>query len=379
MSDDVEYLKNYKPDTLYLNPTQQGAYANVVVEGETLIGEVDITARVKVAVSAFFVNERREINSVKITRLLFREKTGWIEDGSVKFNNTDAEKLRNLIKLLNSIDLTNAMKNKISLQSFSLENLENLLQTENGFRALQGLAESPLLSEDIIALQHKREEIVEFEKLLYDYHEFGEIYIKKYGVTKLGEENVWQHFFERNPWIFGYGLNYHFLRASGENLETMVSGYSDVQAGTRIDALMETQALMSQHVLIEIKKPSTELLRRAPYRSGTWSISPEITDAISQIQKAAFDFKRSREIIHNKTGVDGSLTGEFVYTVEPRSYLVVGRLSQLENNPAKFTCFELFRAGLSKPEIITYDELYERAKAILSTISKDEADRTFTT
>ena len=67
----------------------------------------------------------------------------------------------------------------------------------------------------------------------------------------------------------------------------------------------------------------------------------------------------------------GTRTGNIVYAVEPRSYLVVGNLAQIIGNDDKITCFELFRRNIRAPEIITFDELYSRAGCIVENISRE--------
>ena len=53
--EDLEYLVNYKPNTLYTVPAKngQGAYATFVGDGEQVVAEIDVTSRCKLAVSAF--------------------------------------------------------------------------------------------------------------------------------------------------------------------------------------------------------------------------------------------------------------------------------------------------------------------------------------
>ncbi len=53
-----------------------------------------------------------------------------------------------------------------------------------------------------------------------------------------------------------------------------------------------------------------------------------------------------------------------VSTVQPKGILIIGHTSQL-NDRKKRNSFELFRQGLINPEIITFDELLERAKHLL--------------
>ncbi len=60
--------------------------------------------------------------------------------------------------------------------------------------------------------------------------------------------------------------------------------------------------------------------------------------------------------------------------MQPKTYLVAGSLEQMRGHDDMVTCFQLFRAALTSPEILTYDELYERAKCIVETISTARQD-----
>jgi hypothetical protein len=80
MSDDFEYLKKYKPDHLYTHPGAKGAYATIAGESEEVVGEIDVTSRCKLAVSAFHVHDSRDFGTFKITKLQFHKTHGWRED-----------------------------------------------------------------------------------------------------------------------------------------------------------------------------------------------------------------------------------------------------------------------------------------------------------
>jgi hypothetical protein len=58
-----------------------------------------------------------------------------------------------------------------------------------------------------------------------------------------------------------------------------------------------------------------------------------------------------------------------VAVCRPRSLLVVGSLSEFHENDrfnrAKYESFERFRRSLRDPEIVTFDELFERARIML--------------
>src|SRR6185437_7912244 len=91
-------------------------------------------------------------------------------------------------------------------------------------------------------------------------------------------------------------------------------------------------------------------------------------NAVTQIQKTAFDFTRNRFRDYSKDD-DGNDTGKTVYAIDPRSFLIIGNQGQLTSNDDKVACFELFRRNLRAPEILTFDELYQRARCIVENVS----------
>lgn len=78
--------------------------------------------------------------------------------------------------------------------------------------------------------------------------------------------------------------------------------------------------------------------------------------------------RKLQEKLELKNGL-GDPTGDIVFTHHPRSFLVAGNLGQFvtENgvNDDKYRSFELYRRNIDQPEIITFDELYQRAKLIV--------------
>ena len=374
MSDDVEYLANYKPDTLYVHPAKdgKGAYATLLDENEVQLGEIEVTDRSRLAISAFYVNDKENFNSFKVTKLKFHKTHGWQLDGEVRVNHFQLARMKEFVSIISSLNLKDASKTKINLGNAHIDVLRAIINTDKGAELLKKLAESPELSEDIFALAHKKSELEIFRKLLLEYGAFKDTYTREHGLKDTGEEEIWQHFFERNQWIFGHGLNYLFLHKVGKKLESTTTGHTYAKSGNRVDALMRTKAVISQYVLIEIKKPSSNLLQKNEYRSGCWTASTELTDAVGQIQKTVFDFICNQAPKDQLSDEHGKKTGDVIFKIQPRSYLIIGNLSELKDYDEKFTCFQLFRNSLISPEILTYDELYERAKCIMETISKQE-------
>ena len=225
--------------------------------------------------------------------------------------------------------------------------IQKLLDANHGVDIWKQLADNdPDLSTRLAMsrLQENRTTILnKFEKML-----------KEDALT----EQSWQNFFEENTWIFGYGLRYHFLRVI-QNQPNYGGDSVNGRGGQRGDFLTTTEAATKFSCLVEIKKPSTKLLQKDQYRNGAWGISADLAGAISQMQVNCAQW----EIYGSKTEQNRErLNG--VNTISPRGIVVIGKTSDLNTHDKK-NSFERFRREIRNPEIITYDELYERARFIV--------------
>lgn len=252
------------------------------------------------------------------------------------------------------------------LRKLALSNRQAHSLVEENQELFAEVIRSSLSKQDVVAVAYRKNQLDVFESLLHDRSYFDGLKTRK-GCT---DEGLWQQFFEKNPWIFGYGLNYvHLSRLDERKLEQIVQGYSVISHGKRVDALLQTRGAISSLCFVEIKTPDTPLLKNSPYRSGCWSISGGLSGAVSQVQgtvAAAAESIRSKLVV---TDSDGAPTGEEAFNFSPKAYLVVGNLSQFVGeqgvNQDKFRSFELSRRNTLMPEIITFDELYERARFIV--------------
>jgi hypothetical protein len=338
-----------------VHPGRTGAYATIAGESEEMIGEIDVTSRSKLAVSAFYVDNQKNFGTFKITKLKYHARYGWREDCNIQVNHFQLAQINEFLSIISSLDLSDAQKTRISLENIHVGALGTLLSSTRGADLIKELASTPELRQDIYAVAAKRAALAEFKSKL-----------DEDGLS----ESEWQDFFERNPWIFGHGLNYVFLDKVSDKLEARTTGSTFDRPGKRADGLMLTRAEVSQYVLVEIKKNSTELLQPTTYRAGCWSVSDEVSSAVTQIQKTAFEFARDRFRDDVKDD-EGNSTGGFVYSIQPRSFLVVGNLSELRGNDDKVTCFELYRRNIRSPEILTFDELFYRASYIVENICRE--------
>jgi hypothetical protein len=219
---------------------------------------------------------------------------------------------------------------------------------------------------DLQAVAYRREQLAHFHRLLSD-----EVFRAEQRQAAGGPEKLWQKFFEKNPWIFGYGLTYMPLaKLSGKSLEAYIQGKGIGSVGKEADAVMKSNALISGLAVVEIKSPfETRLLDPKPEREGVYHPTRELSAAVAQVQvsvqMAVEGFRHSLRI----ESPGGDKTGEELHFVQPRAFLVAGHLSQLTGehgvNDQKYRSFETFRRSLHSPEIFTFDELYERARHIV--------------
>jgi hypothetical protein len=182
-------------------------------------------------------------------------------------------------------------------------------------------------------------------------------------------ERVWQAFFERNPWIFGHGLDYRFLVT--EQAQALYGG-ADVtgRGGEEGDFLMATEGDVRFAVLVEIKKPETDLIDAVRYRNGAWRPSKELAGGVAQLQANCQQWQvASRQLPNSDWASERDIT-----TAQPEGILVIGRLSSIDDNREKEESFERFRRHLWNPKVITYDELYARAEFIVERTSQEVSE-----
>ena len=202
-----------------------------------------------------------------------------------------------------------------------------------------------LSRQDVNQLLKRREKLLEFEAAL----------------ESRDAERWWQDFFEQNKWIFGYGLNYQILRQ--EQAQPHYGGtHIDGSGGQRGDTLTSTSGDIGFTVLVEIKKPKTPLLQgEKPIRSGAWSLSQQLTDALSQVEANIPTWLEGSKQPENMDRFEK----DGVYTVQPKGIIVIGSLRQIAGLRTKRDTFERFRRSIHGVEILTFDELLHRARFIV--------------
>ncbi|MET4082689.1 hypothetical protein ABIB40_002649 [Pedobacter sp. UYP30] len=330
-----------------------------------------ITAGGRQEIKAKFYEDTRGITTLTIQK--FTTDTGAPHNTYFTFQGDEILTLFNFIRNIGLLPIT-----KKSSEKFEDSFLEEIILTKE--QAVELISKNPELVKEIIRnnittddiqnLAYRKQQLEKFKKLLEDENYFN--FVKNSFKKKIGDEYVWQDFFENNTWIFGYGLNFVFNSPlQDKRLEQVVTGFDFNNSGKRIDALMKTRGLINSFCFGEIKTHKKDLLRQIsnPYRGECWAISDELAGAIAQTQKSV---QKSIKELSTKVDIkdkSGNLTGEQIFIYQPKSFVVIGHLKEFKTengvNEDKFSSFELFRQNQTNPEILTFDELYERAKFIV--------------
>ena len=262
----------------------------------------------------------------------------------------------NLVRFMDLSDTNNfksslsTLREKVLVNKEDKELLDSLthLQGDNRINFLEKMRDSSLTKQDLDILTGRKDGLVLFHRKLY--------------VEKDWNEPQWQNFFSENTWIFGYGLDYRFLSILQK--EAAVSDVDvDGKNTVNSDFLMGSNDFT---VLVELKRPDTLLFESGKNRSHSWRLSQYLVHAVSQIlaQKAAWEIKSSR------TNYDENGCPITQRTSDPKAILIIGKKDEIDGNPRDFEIkkktFELYRRDSRNVEILTYDELYERAYYIVN-------------
>lgn len=378
-----DIIINSKTDHLYSHDFGNGKYFQVVYQDENGF-EIKIAPRTMFKV--VYIKSKEDINSFEIIKLTKKSENGTFEEKQrVNLSGFEMAQLSAFSKFISSIDLKSISERKIKLSSSDeLENIDEktkkqiitFLQTDDGVKVLEEISKSNLItSKDIIGFGYIKSQLDVFKKLLSDLT-FKAQYKIDNNITKLGDESIWQFFFQENSWIFGYGLSYIWMTPADEEgkIEQTISGNSFFEPGKKVDGLLAANSLIKQFAIVEIKTPSTNILEAYPSRPAVWRATQEFSGGISQVHKYRHVLKNKVSEYIDLKDEQGNPTGETIFIVEPKSFLIIGSITEfmLNNkiNYDKLCSFETIRNELRHPEIMTFDELYKRAECIVVNISK---------
>ena len=363
----VTIIENAKEDKIYVNNFKdgKGKYVNVY------INDFQVSSQIQISLS--YINVNQKIVGIEITRV----KKG-AYDGSVKLSIDGYAQLISILEFLKSIDIQLLSTRKITLQddlklsldeeakkkirtAFSDESnrdflLELISQADihDAIRTMftnddkkmiliEQIKSGLITSHDIVNVGYRKEQLSVFEEML----------------KICDDEKDWQLFFEQNQWIFGYGLDYKFNYILQREYSTGSKGLD--AKGEAIGDFILTDSQFT--VLVELKTPRTKLFSSEKFRNGCWKISNDLANVTSQVLAQKHEVTVNFDKLAEDVDKDISL-------YDPKAIVVIGNTQQfnaecVKESRWKKRTFELYRRNLRNVEIITYDELYARAKFIV--------------
>ena len=307
--EEFEHAQNRRPHRLYISKRfgfegrytayrfawkrfEVGPLKELVKEGDEFVLHETQTGVQQV--KARFVEDGRGITHLHIQR--WSTKTGNPIGEQVVLYGEQITRLMTFLDNIRRVEIPGPAKfnvNEADLRLVHVPDAAARRLLEDRPDLVAEFARREITTEDVVALAYRREQLKAF-----------------FGMLDRGDdisEGDWQAFFERNQWIFGYGLSYIFTTGlDGRGLQQTIRGSSLVAPGKIPDGIMAVSALC----LVEIKKSSTELLRRSEYRSGTWAPSTELGGSVAQCQETLRAASDVLDAHHRFTDDQGNVTGE---------------------------------------------------------------------
>lgn len=357
--------------TYSVRDTEPKRHVRMVFEGsdELHLGEIEGAMCLRVRgnvrknqVTALVTQDDKGVR--RITLQTFKSRVDWIEakeQNEFTFQSDEFERLLDFLDQIKFIDLSNR-------ENFQIEDLSSRVGQRvivdaadraavQQFQALSASQRADLLRsihgeltpEEVNIVLGRRQGIVEFESHIKD----GD-----------WSEKQWQDFFEREDWVFGYGLDYRIMRQFSREAAISAGG-TDNRNRPFVDFLM---TFTDYTVLVEIKTPETRIFSHSSGRSGTWKFSASFIEAVSQILEQKAEWTAQAQ-----SGEHFSRDGHEVLvarTKNAKAILVIGstqefsRAGNLRDQRVMKDTFELFRREHRSIEIVTFDELFERARFI---------------
>ena len=371
-----EIILNYKPNRLYWHEFEAGRFFQVVHEDEK--GAV-LKLAPRTMLKVVYLTDQNDIEGFEIIKVVHNKETE-----RIKLSKFNFAQLKAFLSFISEIDLKGVTERRLKilddqeLDSDSIRSVKTLLSKKGGAELVEALINEGIISsKDIVNTAFRKRGLQIFSDLKNN-SEYWKTYAEANGLKKHSEEKVWQFFFEKNQWIFGYGLDYRYqeiLQREVHLSEAELDGSNTVIG----DYLLGDNFFTT---FVELKKPSTPLFANKGNRSNSWKLSNDLIESVSQI----LEHKASGLIRLNKQQfIKGELVSQKTY--DSRVILIIGDWKELENSgntlekEIKKKTLELFRRDSRNVEILTFDELYERAcfiaegeksKRITSTIVDDD-------
>lgn len=173
------------------------------------------------------------------------------------------------------------------------------------------------------------------------------------------DEEFWQNLLEVNSILFSQIFSYP-ISIIGEKV--YVGGKSIYNKSGNVADFLLSNNISDNVMIVEIKTPSTKLMG-SKYR-GIRNISNELSGSTIQLanykDSLVKSFARLTEDIPN------------LRAYNPDCFLIIGDLDQQDLDIVARKSFELYRRGLKDVQVVTFDEVFEKASILLKFLKGEE-------
>jgi chorismate mutase len=176
-------------------------------------------------------------------------------------------------------------------------------------------------------------------------------------MDKARSERDWQLFFQLNPFVLSLAFSVPTMLI--QNTPYVGGKRFDGRGGKFSDFLAATKST-GNLLIIEIKKPSTEVLSRSTYRDDLRSLSSDLSGSI--VQALDQRLKLQKNIANLKEESDRN--DIFTYSVK---IVIIAGITPSNGQDKK--SWELARNSFSEVVLITFDELLGRLEEIYRVLS----------
>lgn len=359
-SSEEDIIMGSIPNRLYSHEFEAGRFFQVVYQDEN---GFEIKLAPRTMLKAVYIKEQDDIEGFEIIKVVRKNETQ-----RIKLSKFNFAQLKAFLAFISEIDLKGITEKRLKilddqeLDTDSIRSVKTLLSKKGGAELVETMINEGIISsKDIVNTAFRKRGLQIFSDLKNN-SEYWKTYAEANGLKKYSEEKVWQYFFEKNQWIFGYSLDYRYqeiLQREVHLSDAELDGSNTVIG----DYLLGDNFFTT---FVELKKPSTLLFANKGNRSNSWKLSNELIESVSQI----LEHKASGLIrLGSPQYINGEPLTQKAY--DSKVILIIGDWKELENSSntlekeIKKKTLELFRRDSRNVEILTFDELFERAKFIV--------------
>lgn len=169
-------------------------------------------------------------------------------------------------------------------------------------------------------------------------------------LTKSLMEARWQSFFLMNPFVLSLAFSVPTMMVQGN---PYVGGKRFNGRGGKISDFLLATATTGNLAIVEIKKPSTELLTKTPYRDDVYGLSPELNGTLIQVLDQRYKLQKTLPLLKDESGMHD------IHAYAVKCIIIAGTTPATVHERKSL---EFARHAFADVMLVTFNELLNRLK-----------------